>query len=261
MESGQCFRVRRFPDGTFRFITGGEVLYLRRAGEESFEASCTPEAWDALWAPYFSLDVDYRTLRRAAAGKNAVIDAAMREGEGLRLLRQDPWEMLITFILSQRKSIPAIASAVEGLARRYGARLETPRETLYAFPTAEQLRPVTEQELREAALGYRAPYVADAVRRVLAGDPDLEALRGETDEALGEALRTVYGVGKKVAACVALFGYGRTGCVPVDVWIRRAIEEDCGGCEPFSAYGEAAGLMQQYVFYFMQKHKNDKKTK
>ncbi len=253
MESGQCFRVRRFPDGAWRFITGGSALYLRPLGENSWEASCSPEKWSSLWEPYFDLERDYAALRRRAAGKHPYIDAAMALGKGLRILRQDPWEMLLTFIISQRKSIPAIGSAVETLAARWGEPLPSDREELFAFPKPEAMAGVTEAELRACALGYRAPYVLDAVRKVSGGEVDLAALGRLEDEALFRALQAIRGVGKKVAECVCLFGYGRLCRVPVDVWIDRAIREECGGCEPFSAYGADAGVMQQYVFYAMRK--------
>ena len=261
MESGQCFRGRRFPDSTYRFITGGSAVYLRSLGEGRYEASCEAEEWASLWAPYFDLARDYAALRRRAGGKHPFVDAAMEAGAGLRILRQDPWEMLVTFIISQRKSIPAIASAVETLARRWGSPLETERETLFAFPTPEAMAAVTEEELRACALGYRAPYVLDAVRQVRGGALDLAALGQLEDEALFRALQSVRGVGKKVSECVCLFGYGRLRRVPVDVWIDRAIREKCGGCEPFSLYGADAGVMQQYVFYAMRREKgrNEKK--
>ena len=261
MESGQCFRVRRFPDGAYRFITGGSAVYLRSLGEGRYEASCEAEEWASLWAPYFDLARDYAALRRRAGGKHPFVDAAMETGEGLRILRQDPWEMLITFIISQRKSIPAIAAAVETLAARWGSPLETERETLFAFPSPEALAPVTEEALRACALGYRAPYVLDAVRQVSGGALDLAALGQLEDEALFRALQSVRGVGKKVSECVCLFGYGRLCRVPVDVWIDRAIREECGGCEPFSLYGEDAGIMQQYVFYAMRRKKGKNEQK
>ena len=161
--------------------------------------------------------------------------------------------MLLTFILSQRKSIPAIASGVEALAARWGAPLRTEREALFTFPTPEALASATEEELRACALGYRAPYILDAVGQVGGGALDLAALGQLEDEALFRALQAVRGVGKKVAECVCLFGYGRLRRVPVDVWIDRAIREKCGGCEPFSLYEADAGVIQQYVFYAMRR--------
>lgn len=255
MESGQCFRIRRFPDGVYRFLAGGRAVYLRSLGEGCYEASCTPREWREVWIPYFDLERDYASLRRSAGGKHPFVDAAMETGAGLRILRQDPWEMLLTFIISQRKSIPAIAAAVETLATQWGRPLETEREALFAFPTPEAMAEVTEEALRACALGYRAPYVLDAVRQVTGGMLDLEAVGRLEDEDLFRALQAVRGVGKKVAECVCLFGYGRLRRVPVDVWIDRAIREECGGCEPFSLYGDDAGVMQQYVFYAMRREK------
>ena len=261
MESGQCFRVRSFPDGTYRFVTGGSAVYLRGLGENRYDVSCAPEEWAEVWMPYFDLARDYASLRRRAAGKHAFVDAAMAAGAGLRILRQDPWEMLITFILSQRKSIPAIASAVEALAVRWGEPVQTERETLCSFPRPEALAAATESELRACALGYRAPYVLDAVRLVSGGELDLSTLGELEDEALLQALQAVRGVGKKVAECVCLFGYGRLRRVPVDVWIDRAIREECGGCDPFRLYGEDAGVIQQYVFYAMRRDRGRSKKK
>ena len=258
-ESGQCFRVRRFPDGVYRFITGSSAVYLRARGEGRYDVSCGPEEWSAVWTPYFDLGRDYASIRSRARGKHPFIDAAMEAGEGLRILRQDPWETLLTFIISQRKSIPAIASAVEVLAARWGTPIRTERETIFTFPAPEALANVTEAELRACALGYRAPYILDAVRQANGGVLDLCALEQLEDEALFQALRSVRGVGKKVSECVCLFGYGRLRRVPVDVWIDRAIRERCGGCEPFSLYGAEAGIMQQYVFYAMRQNRGKKK--
>ena len=250
--SGQCFRIRRFEDETFRFITGNEVLSITPVGENTFEISCSSEKWNRIWSPYFSLDLDYRTIREQAKGKNAFIDKAMEESAGLRVLRQDPWEMLITFIISQRKSIPAISGSVEMLAEKYGKKIRTDRETLYAFPSAEELKKAEIGDYIDCSLGYRAKYVFDAVRKVGSGELNLEQLRGLDDVDLFLALQSIYGVGKKVAECVCLFGYGRTGRAPVDVWIQRAIEEGCGGVNPFEQYGEYAGIIQQYMFFYQR---------
>ena len=250
--SGQCFRIRRFEDETFRFLTGGEVLYITPAGESTFEVSCSEEKWNRIWRPYFSLDLDYRTIRERAKGKNAFIDRAMDESAGLRVLRQDPWEMLVTFIISQRKSIPAIAGSVEMLSEKYGKRIRTDRETLCAFPSAEELKAAEMEDLLDCSLGYRARYVFDAVQRVNSGELDLEQIGCLDDNDLFTALQSICGVGKKVAECVCLFGYGRTGRAPVDVWIQRAIEEGCGGVNPFEQYGVYAGIIQQYMFFYQR---------
>lgn len=272
--SGQCFRIARLDDGTYRAIAGDKVLYMRKAGgacaDEAdqadgcetgggdfgesgteWEVSCSPEEWGSFWSAYFDLGRDYSAIRAACKGRNAFVDEAMDYGCGLRILAQDPWEMLITFIVSQRKNMPAIASAVEQLAQRFGSPVETERGTVYAFPTPEQLAQASEDDLRACSLGYRAPYIAETTRQVLSGELDLQSLADADDAALFEDLQKARGVGAKVANCVCLFGYGRTSQVPVDVWIARAIDEECGGVDPFAQFGEDAGIMQQYVFYYM----------
>jgi N-glycosylase/DNA lyase len=248
---GQCFRARRGPDGAFRFITGERVLYLRALPDGLYEASCGAEEWQTVWSPYFDLSRDYRALRAQAAGQNAFVQDAMRCGCGLRVLRQDPWEMLVTFIISQRKNIPAISGAVELLSRRFGAPISTPRETVFAFPTPEALCAAGDA-LDACGLGYRAAYVRDAAEKAASGALDLAAAARLSDEALYEALLSVHGVGCKVANCVCLFGYGRTARAPVDIWIARAIDERFGGENPFPAYGDSAGIVQQYIFYYQK---------
>ncbi len=253
-ESGQCFRVRTAGRGHCQFLTGEHVLDIRDCGEGRFSVSCTPEEWAEVWTGYFDLDRCYRDIFDREYGKNEFVSKAMLFGRGLRILRQDPWETLITFILSQRKNIPAISMAVEQLAAAYGHEIVTGCGTFHSFPSPSELAEADEEGLRACALGYRAPYVRDAVSRVLEGEIDLNALSSCSDEDLLRELQKIYGVGRKVADCVALFAYGRTGCVPVDVWIARAIEQDCAGESPFELYGENAGIMQQYVYYY-EKHR------
>ncbi len=248
--SGQCFRVGKFDTDVFRFLCGNHVLYMKAVGKGEFSVSCTGDEWKSIWNPYFDLDRSYRDLVCKETGKNKFTDEAMAFGRGLRVLRQDPWEMLVTFIISQRKNIPAISKAVELLARKYGRKLETEYETVYSFPSPSEMKDADEDSLRRCALGYRARYVIDAVSRVLSGKTDLQLLSFLGDDALLEELQKICGVGRKVANCVALFAYGRTACVPVDVWISRAIDRDFEGESPFPLFGEHAGIIQQYIYYY-----------
>lgn len=276
-DCGQCFRAVCLPDGSYRFISREKVLNIREQGSHQFQVSCSEEEWDEFWRDYFDLSRVYSRIREncllrfdrekeepfgqascSVAVPNAISDAAIRfltqaeqAGRGLRILRQDPWEMLITFIISQRKNIPAIRLAVEKLAMLYGHPVN---EMLFTFPTPEELGRASEADLRAAGLGYRAPYVKDAADKVLSRALDLEAMGKLGDEALFEKLISVKGVGKKVANCICLFGFGRTSRAPVDVWIERAIAL-CGGVDPFPAFGEYAGIMQQYAFYYMTHQK------
>ena len=157
----------------------------------------------------------------------------------------------VSFIISQRKSIPAIRRAVELLSERFGERLGSDSEgPVYAFPTAEALCCAGEQALQECGLGYRTRYVLHAAQQAAEGTLDLKKLASLPDEALFARLMELDGVGKKVANCVCLFGYGRVGRVPVDVWIERLIRDEFAGQDPFPQFGLEAGIVQQYLFFY-----------
>lgn len=259
--SGQCFRTRAIDDiGTYRFIAGDKALELRQlqstgeCGAGEYEVSCDTEEWDGFWYVYFDLARSYRAIREETCGKSEFIDRCINSGKGLRVLNQQPWEMLITFIISQRKSMPAIASAVDALCKHFGKQIPGSGGE-YAFPTPKVLAEASEEELKACSLGYRVPYVRDAAQMVESGELQLQELASLDDDALFDELQRVHGVGKKVANCVCLFGYGRCSAVPVDVWIERAINEDCAGVDPFAQFGSDAGIIQQYVFYYMTHRK------
>lgn len=252
---GQYFRAKRFNDGMYRFIHEKNVLYIKKLEETRYDVSCTRQEWDEIWTNYFDLGRNYRALWEQNGDMHPFIKEAVDLGNGLRILRQNPWEVLITFIISQRKNMAAIAKAVNLIAERYGDTVETPYEVVHLFPTAEQLLSVTKEGFSECGLGYRVPYVQSAVELVNNGGLDLVQLARYDDEILYETLLQVHGVGKKVANCVCLFGYGRTARVPIDVWIARVIKEEFMGENLFEQYGEGAGVLQQYVFYLMTKKK------
>lgn len=250
LDSGQCFRPCRVQSGEYRFITGSQLLYLRPLGEGEYQAKCAPGEWERTWRPYFDLERSYGSLRRRWAGQAGFAQQALDYGQGIRVLQQDPWEMLITFILSQRKSIPAIRTGVELLAERFGQVVDTGTERVSLFPSPAQLAAAAESDLRDCGLGYRTRYIQHAAQAVASGALDLKSLALLPDETLLAKLMEMDGVGKKVANCVALFGYGRTALAPIDVWIARLIQEDFDGQDPFPQYGAEAGILQQYFFYY-----------
>ena len=256
--SGQCFRAAA-ENGCFRFITKDRVLLIRPVGDHasdgrgSYEVNCSRYEWDNIWAPYFDLGRNYRGIRRAVPPEDSFMRRAAECGKGIRILRQDPFETTISFIISQRKTIPAIRKAVELLANRYGERKQTGPGEISLFPKPQALACISEEELRSACgLGYRAPYVHDAACMGSEGKIDLTAAAGLTDGDLIDYFQRIKGVGIKVARCIALFAYGRTAVVPVDTWISRVVEEEYGGRDPFARFRENAGIFQQYAFYYAQ---------
>jgi len=161
-------------------------------------------------------------------------------------------EILISTIISQRKSIPAIKKAVETIAKKYGTIKKTEYEELSLFQSATDLLGVSEDDMRECGVVYRAPYILDAISKVSNGEVNLSNISQLPDTELIQCLECIHGVGVKVANCIALFAYGRMACVPVDIWISRAIDDDCNGNSPFDLYGNNAGIIQQYIFYYKQ---------
>ncbi len=251
--SGQCFRPRKIEEGVYRFVTGEhsvDIAYdtFPASGEKNSDkevtisTSCTKKEWDGVWHPYFDLDTNYRKIRKSIPKDDLFLKNAAKYGTGIRILRQDKFEMLISFIISQRKSIPAIRTSVERIVSLYGHD--------GFFPKPVDMLRASEEELTSCGLGYRLPYIRKAVERVALHDIDLEELDKLPDEELFEELKTFAGVGDKVANCVALFAYHRTGRAPVDTWIARVIAEQYGGVNPFPQYGSVAGIMQQYMFYY-----------
>lgn len=255
IDSGQCFRPQRLPDGRYRFLTKRSVLHLFPLSSHTWEADCTPYAWKHIWSPYFDLDTDYQSLRNNISPSDLFLRKAAEYGKGIRLLRQDPFEMLITFIISQRKSIPAIRSAVEKLCRAAGSSVQTETEKLYRFPSPARLSRLSLATLRDCSLGYRAPYIYQASKLVSQQNIKMKELARLSDQDLLEQLQTLPGVGIKVASCVSLYGFHRTAAAPVDIWISRVISDRYGGHNPFPAFGSRAGLMQQYMFYYYKNHR------
>ena len=263
INSGQCFRPKKITEDTYRFITGEHVVDVTdetpcsdnsedgrlhdKDRATRLSVSCDREEWDDIWHPYFDLDTNYRDIRNSIPKEDKYLKTAADHGAGIRILRQDKFEMLISFIISQRKSIPAIRTSVERLVSLYGHD--------GFFPKPSDMLGATEEELSSCALGYRVPYVRNAIELVAHGDIDLEALDELPDEDLFERLKSFHGVGDKVANCVALFAYHRTGRAPVDTWIARVINEQYSGVNPFPKYGTVAGIMQQYMFFYAQNYK------
>lgn len=248
-ESGQCFRMAAVAYG-WTVTAQGRYLEIEPGSEPGvFRFSCAPQEFETIWRRYFDLEADYAAYRNKCLKKDKYLRRACAYGQGLRILRQDPWEMLISFVISQRKSIPAIRRAVEELCRAFGEEHRAGRRVYHAFPSPTALACAGSRQLEACGLGYRAKYVHDAACRVAEGRLDLQALAGRPTPEVQQSLMEVYGVGIKVAQCVLLFGYHRLEALPVDVWMDRVIREHYHGKFPRS-YQDCAGILQQYLFYY-----------
>ena len=244
-ECGQCFRWEQSSDGVWRGVYKGQAAKLWDDGG-IVRISCEhPE----MWRDYFDLGRDYSALR---FGDGSIfLENCIRYGEGIRILRQDRWEALCSFIVSQCNNIPRIKKIIDTLCRKFGGRFEFDGETYYSFPEADKIAALEPADLEVLRCGYRAPYIIGAARAVASGALDLDALaeNGSHTEALA-ALKTLRGVGDKVASCVILYGLHIMSGFPIDTWMRRALREHFPpGFDP-KTLGPEAGIAQQYIFYF-----------
>ena len=248
--SGQCFRWERITDGSWRILHGSECLYALDRGDGHFSFSCEEEKFDNLWREYFDLSEDYTAIRRRIDPEaDPFLWTAAERERGIRILRQDPWETLITFILSQNKNIPGIRRCVEALCAACGEKKTDVRgREFYAFPSPAALAALGEESLRSCRLGYRCRYVHAAAEAVRDGKLDLNALRRAEEDAALLALQQLPGVGIKVASCVALFGLHRLDAFPRDVWVKRILASEYPGGYPMERYSPYNGVYQQYMF-------------
>ena len=249
---GQCFRWEK-ENTAWIGIAGAVPARLWEENGSVWLQSPDPGPW----RDYFDLATDYRTLAHRIEEAGGYLRAAPAEGRGIRLLRQDPWETLCSFLLSQCNNIPRIRKILEVLCRNFGRKIRWEGRTYCAFPEPEVLAAQTPETLAPLRCGYRAEYLLDAAEKTAGGAVELEKLREVPTEQARACLRTIRGVGTKVADCVCLYGLGHRDAFPVDVWIRRALQEHFPPDFDPSRLGPAAGLAQQYLFYFRRVEKKE----
>ena len=257
-ESGQIFRFNVYDD-EYSLVAGDKLLFIKEDGD-GYILSCSESEFEEFWIDYFDLRLDYSDFEKNIPPDDLFLINAAKYSYGIRILNQEKWEMLISFIISQRKSIPAIKSSIEKLARTYGKKIDMQvpdfiknidkNSEFFDFPTPKALADASLDDLNACSLGYRSPYIEASAKAVYRGDIDLEALSRLDDNELLVALMSLKGVGIKVANCVALFGYHRIAAFPIDVWIKRMIDEHYDGEFPLKRYDGYAGVIQQYIFYY-----------
>ncbi len=252
---GQCFRFSKNAASPYKCEYRGVAhgRYMRFASDEDGNVhiiGAPREEVESLWLHYLSLDRDYDEVKRQILSDfdgHAFMRAAIERTGGLRILAQERFETLCSFIISQNNNIPRISKLIETLSERYGEKIETEDGVKYAFPTAERLATVSVEELATLKLGYRAKYIADAASRVASGVLDLAALN---EKNASKELLKVLGVGEKVANCIRLFAIEDYSSFPVDVWVKRIIANRFDGKLDPEKTGIYGGIAQQYLFCY-----------
>ncbi len=256
-ECGQCFRWNADENGGYVGVASGRAARVfTRGGMAVIECN---EADIGFWREYLDMDTDYVKARESVMLGEYLTECA-EYGRGIRILRQDKWEALCSFIISQCNNIPRIKSIVEKLCAMFGEAMETPWGVKYSFPTASRVALLEEPELAPLRSGYRAAYIINAARAVAPGDIDLEYAATLDGNEARKYLKSLNGVGDKVANCAVLFGLHRMDAFPVDVWIKRALKENLpAGFDP-ATLGDYAGLAQQYMFFHARETSRDERS-
>ena len=248
MESGQCFRWNKIGDNTYSIVAFNQLLIVDQL-PNGMRLHCSESEFESLWKDYFDLDYDYQKCIESASNYDQFLRSAAKFSFGLRILNQDPWEMLITFIISQQNNIPRIKGIIDRLCRECGDLIATYEGIdYYSFPTELQILD-NYLKLKDIGVGFRDKYIIQACKDILFGF-DLEALRHATPEDTVNKLKSFYGVGDKVANCISLFGLGHKDAFPRDVWINRIIDKYYDGEFDTGRFEGFSGVIQQYMFYY-----------
>lgn len=264
--SGQCFRMRRREkEGRSWWSAAAGLQYVEILQEGNhFTFSCDRKEFESIWHPYFDMDTDYSGIKSGTDRGDEYLQAAIRCGGGVRILKQDLWEMLITFLISQNNNISRITNSVEALCRRFGTPAEGIGFTVEAgcfqeiktayhpFPSPEAVAKAGLEGLAGLGLGYRDKYIAAMAERCCGskGQAWLETLRRADYEAAHGLLMEEMGIGKKVADCVCLFGLHHVEAFPVDTHVKQIVKAYYPNGFPLERYRGYAGIIQQYLFFY-----------
>lgn len=251
-ECGQCFRWNADENGVYRGVAYGHCARLWQEGEHIYIHT---DAQEEFWREYFDLERDYAGISRAFLD-GGYLQRCTEYGMGIRILRQEPWEALCSFIISQCNNIRRIKGIVERLCELCGEALEFEGRRYYSFPSAESVAELSVDALGPLRCGYRAEYIISAAMAVAGGAIDLDALIAADWVAAKKELMGLRGIGEKVANCVVLFGLYHMEAFPIDVWIKRALREHFDASFRPESLGAFAGLAQQYIFYYARSGQN-----
>ena len=264
-ECGQCFRWNAKDDGSYTGVIKNGVINVKKINNDViFEGICNGNIAD-ICRDYFDLNRDYNKIKAILSDVDEYLKESIEYGSGIRILNQDLWEMIISFIISANNNIPRIKGIIEKMSQKYGNKIVWKGKEYYTFPTIEQLSNASKDDLRALGMGFRDTYIFNTTNTIASGDINLEELHNEKDTSrVREKLLTLSGVGPKVADCILLFStLKRFDVFPIDVWVRRVMNDLYIKNEDETKvskkeieklakekYGDLEGIAQQYLFYW-----------
>lgn len=250
LDCGQSFRWTENADGSFDGIAFAKKVRVKLVGNKLYIENSNKADFENIWKSYFDFDLDYGKIRTEISKIHPVLAEAAQYAPGIRILQQEPYEALCTFIISQNNNIKRIKGIVQRLCECFGEEIS---EGNFAFPTPQKMANLTADDLAPLRAGFRNRYLIDAAQKVNSGEVELEKCRTLDYEQARKELMKITGVGVKVADCTLLFGLHRIEAFPVDVWMKRAMAK-LFPTMTANDFGEYAGIAQQYIFHYSRMH-------
>ncbi|MDR3239829.1 MAG: DNA-3-methyladenine glycosylase 2 family protein [Clostridiales bacterium] len=261
LECGQFFQYRRIETespGTskeYSLTAFSKVLRVRQDQNAAFFFPTDIQEFETVWIPFFDLRRDYQSIKETLSENDLIMCAAVQCSPGIRILKQDPWECLLSFILSQNNNIARVKQMAQTITQTFGQPLS---DGWHSFPSPDQIGRLTLDALQKCKTGFRGKYILDAAHKIASGDVDLSALADAPSSQARTILTSIQGVGPKIADCALLFAYQKTDVFPTDVWIKRTMERRYFHDQKTSLdaiqrlaqnqFGDLAGYAQQYLF-------------
>ncbi|MCL1996265.1 MAG: 8-oxoguanine DNA glycosylase [Defluviitaleaceae bacterium] len=266
LECGQCFRFYKIDTNLYTIVANKKVLYVKQENTALTLYPCNINEFESFWIRYFDFERDYCEIKKIISEGDKILQEAINFAPGIRILNQEPFECLISFIISQNNRITMIKKIIENLSRTFGEKIE---DEYHSFPSPEKLNAATIDEMMVCKTGFRAKYIKDACFKITNQNLILDNLFQLEESAAREELLTIHGVGQKVADCVLLFSLQKHGAFPTDVWIKRVMEEFYFQGKPTSVkkihefalnkWGNYSGFAQQYLFNYAKEKEIGKK--
>lgn len=261
-DCGQCFRWNRQENGNYIGVAFGKVIEVEKKDEDVIIYNASEEDFENIWRDYFDLNRDYGALKESLS-IDPLLKKAVEFGRGIRILKQDPFEMVISFIISANNRIPMIKRAINTISQKWGTPVQYKGDTYYTFPDVNALKECTLEEIEACGVGFRGKYIKNTLDGILNKEINLEFIKAQDDDNCHMQLQRLSGVGPKVADCIMLFSMEKYSAFPVDVWVKRAMQHfylapdiSLKKIREFGrdTFGELSGFAQQYFFYYAREN-------
>jgi len=268
-ECGQCFRWNKEEDNSYTGVALGKVINLKKEGNNVYIDNTSYDEFMDIWYDYFDLKRDYSAIKRQLANLDETMATSVKFGHGIRILKQDEWETLISFIVSANNRIPMIKRAIDALSKNYGEYIgEYKGKEYYSFPKPEALYNLDLSDIQFSGIGFRGKYILSAAKIVAQKEIDIYNLNNLSTEEAREKLMLFSGIGPKVSDCIMFFSMNKDDAFPIDIWVKRVMEHfyvqegtSLKKIQNFAKekFGNIAGFAQQYLFYYARELKIGRK--